>query len=244
MNSIYKATTDGETSTIGYKIQSNVLGHIQDGKAVLNVTLGRKGMEAWIQFLDPDLVHKTYDLESASEYIQEQAKGKGKQVVRDEVEIPVRQKQQSLVSVDDDFPGRVTMDLEEAERRVKDKKLNFHRTQGVLNKYPVKSLVNNDFKRENQKDFVARVVVVANNIGTDKMLNRLTTDPRFRINGVKTLSEWWDRASWEQKLLSVTNAKDFNWSLTSNTTRINQVGFPFQEADLGTVADEESGWSS
>jgi hypothetical protein len=61
---------------------------------------------------------------------------------------------------------------------------------------------------------------------------------------MRTLSEWWENATWEQKLLSVTNAKDFNWSLVPNKEKIDLVGFPFQEAGLGTVADEESGWSS
>jgi hypothetical protein len=247
MNSIYKAKTDGETSQIGFKIQSNVLDAIKDGKAVLNVVLGKNGMEAWVQFLDPDTMHKTHDLHSASELIQEQNKDtKSATTAAVRKENPSQQlPDMSKLSVKDISSTEVLkMDIEEAERIVKKNNLLLHRTQGVLNKYPMKSLVINDFKRENLKHFVARAVCVANNIGSDKMLNRFTTDPRFKVSGVTTLSEWWEKSTWEQKLLSLTNAKDFDWSRAPRPNRISQVGFPFQEADLGEVADEEFGWDS
>jgi hypothetical protein len=263
---MYKAKTKGETTSIGFDIQSSVLDYVRDGKAILNATLGKQGMEAWVQFLDPDVVHRTFDLESASEYIQEQGRGKGKAVeqtqakpksalkasVEDlEVELAnmsVERRGPKVTFSTSDRAGGIAsrairMDIDEARMRVEGKKLMFHRIRGVLNKYPLKSLVANDFKRVDDLDFVARATCIADAVGTSRMINRLATDPAFRINGVKTLSEWWERASQEQKLLSLTAAKDIQLSSVPNKQRIDLVGFPFQEAGLDQGTDEESGWS-
>jgi hypothetical protein len=186
------------------------------------------------------------------DHAESSTKGKGKQP---ELVLPIRDgpsKSRQWPSFgtiggnpDGDNLKTIHMDISDATDRVALKKLNFHRTQGVLNKYSVKSLVANDFKRVDANDFVARAVCVANTIGTDKMIKRLTTDPRFRISGATSLQEWWVRASTDQKLLSLTNAKDFDKSsVSARLERIHQVGFPFQEAGLDSVADEESGYDS
>jgi hypothetical protein len=88
------------------------------------------------------------------------------------------------------------------------------------------------------------VVFVANNIGSSKLVARMTTDSRYRINGISSLSDWWNKATGAQRLLALTTSKDFANPSKSDAARMSQVQFPFSEAELGAFADQDSGTDS
>jgi len=150
------AETGDEQITIGINIPTDVYLAIKKGEALLNTTLGKSGVTAWVQFLDPDRAHLTYTLEDAANELARASPPEG--VIVPVYARPSTSERSNL--------NRIRMGITEAEDRITTKKLDRHRKQGVLNFYPTDSLVDEDFRRTDDKDFAARATVVAHRLGS------------------------------------------------------------------------------
>jgi len=130
-----------------------------------------------------------------------------------------------------------TMSIGQAERTVSQRNLDKRRRNGVLNFYPVDSLAQEDFKRVSIDDFVARVTVVAHNIGADKAVQRIAAGG-MKISGCVTLIDWWEKSSEKQKFRLLTSAKKCD-ARKCDASRLNEIGCPFGTAGSRT-GDEGS----
>jgi len=120
--------------------------------------------------------------------------------------------------------------VEEAAALVKDRNLDRNRKKGLLNLFPSRSLVAVDFKKTFIEDFQARVVCVANAVGSSKAVSRISCDQRLKIVGVQNLYDWWLYANEEQRFLMVTEAK--HCSSGVDKRRLLLIPCPFQDAGL------------
>jgi hypothetical protein len=134
-----------------------------------------------------------------------------------------------------------TMSFAQADRMVSQRGLGQRRLNGVLNLYPSDSLVKEDFKRASLDDFVARTTVVAHNIGTDKLVSRITAGG-MKIPGCVTLIDWWEKAPAQHKLKLLSSAKKCN-PRQCDERRLNEIGAPFgaagSRAGLGEPAEAD-----
>jgi hypothetical protein len=165
--------------------------------------------------------------------------GKGKKIVK--WAAPSSSDEEEVVSPKTPTQDRtrlVKMSWKHARSHVEDRKLDRHRTNGVLNYYPSDSLVNQDFKRVSIVDFCARVTYVASCIGNPKAVSRIASNSELKVRGATTLSSWWERASVRQRLTLLTQAKKFKGGV--DTTRLAQLDCPFGAADLSQDSDNES----
>jgi hypothetical protein len=121
------------------------------------------------------------------------------------------------------------MSYTEARSIVAQRKLNYHRTNGVLNEYPHDSLVVQDFKRTSDHDFLARVVFVASNIGSDKAVSKILST--FGSSGASSLAEWWSKADLTTMAKLLSNRKRFDPS-KADLTRLAKIACPFRDTDL------------
>lgn len=96
---------------------------------------------------------------------------------------------------------------DEALRSVTSRNLDRNRKQGVLNVFPARSLVPEEFKRRNIDDLYLRAVVVAHNITEAKCVSRIACDPFLHTGGATSLHEWWIRATAEQRFRLLTESK-------------------------------------
>jgi hypothetical protein len=127
MNFNYSATGRGEYTSLGVKIPNVVYQAIQDGNAILNCTVGKNGVTTWVQFMDPDMAHETFDLMSAEAEIKKKSLKKSDSHAdsNEGVIMPVRQKPSSFLG-----SKALRMSLETAQARVDSKNLGKHRKQG------------------------------------------------------------------------------------------------------------------
>jgi len=128
------------------------------------------------------------------------------------------------------FPFASKMDPGRAAGLVKSGNLDRNRKQGVLNVFPSQSLVREDFKKPLLEHFQARVVCVANAVGSAKMVSRIASDQRLKIPGCQNLNDWWLAADEEQRFLAVTQAK--HCSSDADKRRLLLLPCPFQDAGL------------
>jgi hypothetical protein len=114
-----------------------------------------------------------------------------------------------------------------------ERKLGFHRKQGVLNSLPTNSLVVEDFKKRKLTDLYARAAIVAESVGASKLVARIGSDRRLRVDGALTITEWWRASTKEQRFLALTRASNFNGSsLPEGATRLLIIPCPFRDAGL------------
>jgi len=129
------------------------------------------------------------------------------------------------------LPYARPMSYEAARELVVKHNLARNRKNGCLNDFPSQSLVREDFKKTLIAHFQARVVCVANTIGSAKMLSRIASTPGLKIPGCENLSDWWLRADKEQRFLAVTSAKHIG-NAAVEKRRLLLVPCPFQDAGL------------
>lgn len=134
----------------------------------------------------------------------------------------------SLTEAGHPFASKMTP--AEAASRVKAGNLDRNRKQGLLNIFPSRSLVKEDFKKTILEQFQARTVCVAEAVGAAKMISRIACDQRMKIPGCSNLSEWWLAANEEQRFLAVTEAKSCNGAVDKR--RLLLLPCPFQDAGL------------
>jgi len=78
---------------------------------------------------------------------------------------------------------------------------------GVKNFLPSNSLTFTDFERTDT-ELEARVYSIADNIGRDKILSRITTNIAvLRIPGAEHLGHWWAKSTAEQKFVLLSQTK-------------------------------------
>jgi len=124
-----------------------------------------------------------------------------------------------------------SMSPDEAAALVKSNNLDRNRKQGLLNLFPSRSLVREDFKKTILEHFQARAVCVANAVGGAKMVSRIACDSRMKIPGCHNLHDWWLHANEEQRFLAVTEAKSCNGDAVDKR-RLLLIPCPFQDAGL------------
>jgi hypothetical protein len=225
------AETGDEQITIGINIPTDVYLAIKKGEALLNTTLGKSGVTAWVQFLDPDRAHLTYTLEDAANELARASPPEG--VIVPVYARPSTSERSNL--------NRIRMGITEAEDRITTKKLDRHRKQGVLNFYPTDSLVDEDFRRTDDKDFAARATVVAHRLGSANAISRITTT-MGNHGSFETLSDWWDHADADDRAALLTKKKKFSGKCS--TSRLLALACPFREAGFGKEADQTPADSS
>lgn len=128
--------------------------------------------------------------------------------------------------------------LDEAILHCKQARLGSGYQNGVYNQLPVDSLAPLDFKR-NRKDLFARVCSVVDALTTPKLVSRILSQEKLRITGVDDLSDWWRKATAEQKLMLVSRAKAFPKGPLGEGTRVEQkylarldtLPHPFRDAE-------------
>jgi len=112
----------------------------------------------------------------------------------------------------------------DARKRVNDRGLHQHRVQGVLGLYPLTSLVDNDFKRVNHLDFLARVTFVASNIGIGGARAKLDCSSVQ----YKDLPSWWESANLEDRLKILTISKKFKRAVDAERLhKLMKIDCPF-----------------
>jgi hypothetical protein len=99
--------------------------------------------------------------------------------------------------------------LSEASSRIREKDLLTINVNGVLNKLPEDSLTFMDLCRVDHLDLIARMLAVAEKLGNDKLVSRITTNRNeLTVDGASDLKEWWLDASPDQRfILLSTNSK-------------------------------------
>jgi len=115
----------------------------------------------------------------------------------------------------------------ECHAAVKAGNLDRNRKNGILNIFPATSLVPEEFKRKRLEDLYTRAVVVANAITPGKMIGRIASDYRFKIDGANSINDWWMLATAEQRFLALTTAK--SCSAPCDKKRLLLLPCPFQE---------------
>jgi hypothetical protein len=244
MDKSYKLTKGVVFSTLSLEIPSAVAVALEAGQATLETTFGPKGVDVWVRDLsDPNVYHQSMDLTDAASHFR----GKRQRSVSfkenssanssDEglgaklKDVRIRATQSRPVGTREPGLDLVTMTRADASAMVEDRKLNRHRVAGVLNFYPDKSLVKQDFSRASIHDFVARATVVAEAIGEDKAVARIATNPELDCGGASDLHEWWRKSSSRQKAILLSTKKDLRVDLV-HTGSLNNMGCPFGAADL------------
>jgi len=225
MTSSYSAAELGDDNiSVGIKIPTDVYVAVKKGEALLNTTLGKNGVTIWVQFMDADRAHLTYSLEDAASELESKQKRAPAGVL-----VPTfAQKPAS--------PKGLSMSLEEAQDRVATKKLDRRRKQGVLNFYPKDSLADEDFKREDVNDFVARAVVVANYLGTHNAVSRIETT-MGNHGSFESLHDWWACASSEDRVALLTKSKKFAGKC--DISRALVLACPFRNTSFDKETDQE-----
>jgi len=240
MNFNYTATERfGERKTdLGITIPNIVHRSIQDGKAILNATLGKGGVTVWVQFLDPDSIHITYTVEQATSKLEAEILSPPTSPARRKGKEPEQQKSKSPTSMSERFQAERSMTIEEADERIRSKKLDRHRHKGIMNFYPTDSLVDQDFRRVNVKDFLARATAVAHRLGVANCISRIETNEDLQIPGSETIHEWWEAADDVRRVRLLTRSKKFRGECSLDL--INKIACPFRDADLGKDSNQAS----
>lgn len=108
---------------------------------------------------------------------------------------------------------------------------------GISNLLPRDSLTPTDLERPLHELF-ARACTVASNLGTAKIVSRITSKPDvLRVNGAIDLSDWWAKASPTQRAVILTKAKVFPKQgeqvilLKKWLDRLDKLPAPFRDAE-------------
>lgn len=250
MDNSYKTELSGSSAstTLRFEIPSAVGSAVAAGKAAIGATFGMRGMECWVQFLEPSLFHETFTLEDAETRLIVAKSRKKHDSSPSSTEISpesssspeakgkMKTRLTTVTSTYDAEKARrdreeIRMTVSEAVEIVASRNLNRHRTNGVLNEYAHDSLVRQDFNRSSIHDFVARATYVASNIGEDKAVSRIATNTFLKVNGVTTLEGWWSEATPLMRGTLLTSAKKCDLTKV-NVHALRRLGCPFGQADL------------
>jgi hypothetical protein len=248
MENSYDIKTDNSGCFLQFEVPKAVGAALNEGKLILGSTIGKKGIEVWVQFMNPNLIHQTYTLEDAEEKLKsysnadsssshEAGTSTSKVVSRP---APRSKDESHGVSVENFDPNReIFISQHEAREICESRKLNKHRIKGVLNEHAHDSLVRADFNRSSIHDFVARSTWVASNIGEAKAVSRINSNNAMRIAGVTSLKEWWLEATPDMRAWLLTRSRKIDIEEV-DTSRLNKVGCPFRDAGLSASLNSDS----
>jgi hypothetical protein len=242
----YTQNENDSSVIFGFEIPKPVAAAIASGWAQLTVTVGQRGASCRVMDLThPWTMHETISLSDATTRFDELHARKHSVVESsdsDEDASPSSNKDSDVGGLGARLSGLASikpwMSLRQAQERVQSKGLYQHRIAGVLNRYPDDSLVKQDFKREDIKDFQARTTCVANAIGAAKAVSRIATDSRLSVPGADNLEDWWTGATSLQKAQLLTLRKKLDvFTAKLQYERLHQIASPFREAGSGTFSD-------
>jgi len=244
----YTKTENENSFLYGIEIPKPVAMAVTAGKAVLNMTLAAKGAECTVLELAPGTAHLAMSLEAATLHfggepspegsIPEFDESSGSDISIEMTKSDIEElKNRPAVFYKKDGTFLKWMTSSDAAERVEKRNLNKHRVNGVLNFYAEDSLVKQDFKRENDDDFLARVTYVASAIGAAKAISRIATNQGLQISGCDNIEEWWSRANCMQKATLLTTRKKLDIAKHDlKYERLNALASPFWEAGVGAFS--------
>jgi len=186
---------------------------------------------------------KKYDLDLALTYIRENS------IVKDEPvptppSSPVTEKGKRRVS----FQPQVGIpsSVEEATALQQRFVLRQIKRNGVMNILPRDSITRWEFSRPDPL-LVARIILVAKDLGEAKAVSRITSDLSMRIDGASTLFQWWDSASSEQKWRLLSSRKysgEAKEGLPDDLNRLLSVECPFKDTHIEVETLDSEGEES
>jgi len=116
---------------------------------------------------------------------------------------------------------------------------------GVVNKVPKGSLIIEDFDRPGY-GFPARCLNVASEKGTKAIVAKISCDSDLRVDGARTIFEWWQGADSDQKLKVLTTRAAFGDKKTYDTPSMNpkierafsMLQCPFRDPEAALVLSQ------
>jgi hypothetical protein len=262
MQNSYTLDSDDYVGYLRIEIPRNVADALEDGKVFLSGHVSAKGAQFRVHMNGHGNEHLNWTVEDASAVLDSETRvltpeggpsttssPKGKEVPkyspRNAYIPPPRQPAKTVAQVEAELRGKlgmqehpelISMTWDQARSEVESRKLNWHRKQGILNQYPVDTLVKQDFSRTDDRDLAARVHFVASYLGNERAVSRIASQGKLKVPGAVSLYDWWSKATTFQKLLLLSTKKKIDIHAV-NHIRLSTIDCPFGEADLSEDSD-------
>jgi len=178
---------------------------------------------------------KKYDLDLALTYIKTMG-GSESMPEPTPPSSPVMEKGKKKVSFSSPSKEEVKIPTNATEAQIiSERFMTRHiKRNGVMNILPRDSVTRWEFERPDPL-LVARILLVAREIGEAKAVSRIAADLSMRIDGCNTLEDWWSSSSAYQRWKILTTRKvsgEQKEGPPSNVVRLLRVECPFKDTHI------------
>jgi len=221
------------------------LKHLIDNDiAVAHITVGKEGYEILVRSTQhhPKLGITTHKMYYVDEFLDLTSKISSAPMLDSPPTSPGRIQREV---------GQEVSNLAEATERIKARHLNVVNKAGITNQLSPSSLNYMDLAHPELADLQARAYYVAHKLGAAKIASRIASNDEFTIIGCRSVSEWWDRASPEQRFRVLSDSKSRGKAPPTCTEglsptyglRMARLHCPFRNAEaLLAKKEEEDDW--